>query len=126
MPGDGQATEQWKQKYFDQLDLLEQKEHQWELLENTLKRALGRLSLAAEGQHKPLDLQLAELRNAIKQNIDHQQLDVIIDDISRLLSQFEEQQSSADRKIISALEQLFSSLQFPADFHKPRKNYSSN
>jgi len=121
MPSDGQATEQWKQKYYDQLDLLEQKEHQWELLENTLKRALGRLSLAAEGQHKPLDRQLSELRNAIKHSIDHQQLDAIVDDISRLLSQFEEQQTSAERKIISALEQLFSSLQFPAKFHKAHK-----
>ena len=121
MPSDGQATEQWKQKYYDQLDLLEQKEQQWVLLENTLKRALGRLSLAAEGQHKPLDRQLAELRNAIKQSIDHQQLDAIVDDISRLLSQFEEQQSTADRKIIGALEQLFSTLQFPAEFHKAHK-----
>jgi diguanylate cyclase len=121
MPSDGQATEQWKQKYYDQLDLLEQKEQQWELLENTLKRALGRLSLAAEGQHKPLDRQLSELRNAIKNSIDHQQLDAIVDDISRLLSQFEEQQSSAERKIISALEQIFSSLQFPAEFHKAQK-----
>lgn len=121
MPSDGQATEQWKQKYYDQLDLLEQKEHQWELLENTLKRALGRLSLAAEGQHKPLDRQLSELRNAIKYSIDHQQLDAIVDDISRLLSQFEEQQSSTDRKVISALEELFSSLQFPADLHRAHK-----
>lgn len=121
MPSDGPATEQWKQKYYDQLDLLEQKEHQWELLENSLKRALGRLSLAAEGQHKPLDRQLAELRNAIKHSIDHQQLDTIVDDISRLLSQFEEQQSSAERKVISALEQLFSSLKFPASFQKPHK-----
>ncbi len=121
MPSDGQATEQWKQKYYDQLDLLEQKEHQWELLENTLKRALGRLSLAAEGQHKPLDRQLAELRSAIKQSIDHQQLDIIVDDISRLLSQFEEQQSSAERKVIGTLEQLFSSLEFPAEFNKAHK-----
>lgn len=121
MPSDGQATEQWKQKYYDQLDLLEQKEHQWEQLENTLKRALGRLSLAAEGQHKPLDRQLAELRNAIKQSIDHQQLDIIVDDISRLLGQFEEQKSSAERKVIGTLEQLFSSLQFPAEFNKVHK-----
>lgn len=121
MPSDGQDTEQWKQKYYDQLDLLEQKEHQWELLENTLKRALGRLSLAAEGQHKPLDRQLSELRNAIKHSIDHQQLDAIVDDISRLLSQFEEKQASAERKVTSALETLFSSLEFPAEFHKVHK-----
>ncbi|HEY9200220.1 MAG TPA: diguanylate cyclase [Gammaproteobacteria bacterium] len=121
MPSDGQDTEQWKQKYYDQLDLLEQKEHQWELLENTLKRALGRLSLAAEGQHKPLDRQLSELRNAIKYSIDHQQLDAIVDDISHLLTQFEEKQASAERKVISALETLFSSLEFPAKFHKLHK-----
>jgi len=121
MPSDGQDTEQWKQKYYDQLDLLEQKEHQWELLENTLKRALGRLSLAAEGQHKPLDRQLSELRNAIKHSIDHQQLDAIVDDISHLLTQFEEKQASAERKVISALETLFSSLEFPAEFNKLHK-----
>lgn len=121
MSADGQATEQWKQKYYDQLDLLEQKEQQWELLENTLKRALGRLSLAAEGQHQPLDRQLHQLRDAIKHSIDPQQLDAIVDDISRLLSRLEEQESTAEQKVTRALQQLFSSLQFPSALHKAHR-----
>ena len=82
MADDQKAIEEWKAKYFDQLERLEKKEAGWEQLEATLKRAIGRLSIAAEGQHQQLDGHLANLRRSIKRDSSHQQLEPIIDDIS--------------------------------------------
>ena len=39
----------WKQKYLNCLDKLEQKEQSWEELENLLRLAVTRVSLAAPG-----------------------------------------------------------------------------
>ena len=50
-----QDAEHWKQKYYDQLDQLEQKEQQWDGLESVLKKTISRLSLAAEGNHDQVD-----------------------------------------------------------------------
>ena len=90
MSADELGVEQWKQKYYDQLDRLESKEKDWELLETTLKRTIGRLSLAAEGQHNTLDRHIVDLRTSMKNNINRQRVESIVDDISRVLSQLEE------------------------------------
>lgn len=113
--------EQWKQKYYDQLDRLEKKEQDWEKLESTLKRTIGRLSLAAEGQHAALDRHIGTLRNEIKNNINQQRLDAIVDDISRILTQIEEKQSQPNRNIVSALQQLITDLNLPDNCNKARK-----
>lgn len=112
MADDQKAIEEWKAKYFDQLERLEKKEAGWEQLEATLKRAIGRLSIAAEGQHQQLDGHLANLRRSIKRDSSHQQLEPIIDDISAILAQLQEKNSSPDRSVTSALLLLVSNLKF--------------
>jgi len=121
MTTDGQGNEQWKQKYYDQLDRLEQKEADWGKLEATLKRTIGRLSLAAEGQHKGLDKNIDELRTAIKNNINRQRLDVVVDDISRVITQLEDQKTAPNRLAIDLLEQLVSQLKLPRNCEKQQK-----
>ena len=121
MSTDGQGNEQWKQKYYDQLDSLEQKEADWEKLETTLKRTIGRLSLAAEGQHDSLDKHLDELRTAIKNNINRQRLDVVVDDISRILTHLEDQKTAPNRLSIDLLEQLINQLKLPRNCEKQHK-----
>ena len=121
MTTDGQGNEQWKQKYYDQLDRLEQKEADWGKLEATLKRTIGRLSLAAEGQHKGLDKNIDELRTAIKNNINRQRLDVVVDDISRVITQLEDQKTAPNRFAIDLLEQLVSQLKLPRNCEKQQK-----
>ncbi len=113
--------EQWKQKYYDQLDLMEKREQDWEALESTLKRTISRLSLAAEGQNSTLDRHISDLRGSIKNSINPQQLESIVDDISRVLSQLEDKQDAPDRESITALEQLLTGLQLPANVDKIRK-----
>lgn len=43
--------QRWKQKYYNHLDLLDKKTSDWQTLESILKKAVLRLSIAAEGQH---------------------------------------------------------------------------
>ncbi len=112
MADDTRAIEEWKTKYFDQLDRLDKKEADWEQLETTLKRAVGRLSIAAEGQNEALDGCLGSLRRSIKSNVNHRQLELIIDDISAILAQLEEKNTTPDRLIVDALLQLIAGLNF--------------
>ena len=91
--------EQWKKKYYDLIDQLEEKELDWEKLETTLKRTIGRLSLASEGQDKTLDRHIVELRNVIKHDINADKLDAIVDDISRILTQLEEKTGRAQTQL---------------------------
>ncbi len=112
MAEDKKAIDEWKGKYFDQLERLEKKEAGWEQLEATLKRAIGRLSIAAEGQHQQLDGHIANLRSSIKRDFSHQQLEPIIDDISAILAQLQEKNSNPDRSVTSALLLLISNLKF--------------
>ncbi|RDH82666.1 MAG: hypothetical protein DIZ80_10325 [endosymbiont of Galathealinum brachiosum] len=112
--------EQWKQKYYDQLDSLEKKEQDWEKLETTLKRTIGRLSLAAEGQHATLDRHINDLRTAIKNNINRQRLEAVVDDISRVLSKLEDKQNGPKRDSIKTLELLIEKLSLPDSAEKSR------
>ncbi|HED32768.1 MAG TPA: GGDEF domain-containing protein [Gammaproteobacteria bacterium] len=121
MTSDEQSAEKWKQKYYDQLDQLESGEKDWKALETTLKRAIGRISLAAEGQNTHLDRHLGELRSHLKNTVDRTRLESIIDDISRILSQLEESQTEPDRTAICVLEQLITPLKLHSDFDKPHK-----
>lgn len=121
MADDKQAIAEWKSKYFEQLERLEIKEADWEQLEATLKRAVGRLSIAAEGQNERLDDCLGKLRGSIKRRANHQQLEPIIDDISAILVKIEEQKSGPDRVVTSALLALIESLQFSDNHQKACK-----
>ena len=121
MSADEQSVDQWKQKYYDQLDRLESKEKDWDLLESTLKRTIGRLSLAAEGQHNTLDRHIADLRTATKNNINRQRVESIVDDISKVLTQLEEKQGHSERTSVNTLQLLVSDLSLPESFDKPRK-----
>ncbi len=113
--------EQWKQKYYDQLDRLEKKEQDWQNLETTLKRAISRLSLAAEGQHQSLDKPIIDLRQAIKNNINTLQLDSIVDELSKKLSLIEENENAPKRESIYTLEKLIKQLNFPESAKKSQK-----
>ncbi|MBQ0720304.1 MAG: GGDEF domain-containing protein [Gammaproteobacteria bacterium] len=121
MADDKKAIEEWKRKYFDQLERLEKKEASWEQLEATLKRAIGRLSIAAEGQHGVLDGYIGNLRRSIKGDVNHRHLELIIDDISAILAQLEEKNSGPERAITSALLQLISGLSFADEQQKACK-----
>ncbi len=117
----GQSADHWKQKYYDQLDRLDQKEEEWSRLETVLKRAIGRLSLAAEGHHKAVDRHIRDIRAATRDKVNREHLDAILDQLSDLLARLDEKQAAPDRQAITHLQTLLEQLVLPASLGKPRK-----
>ena len=80
-----QEAEQWKKKYFDQLEDAERKEKQWNDADELLRKTISRLTLAADGLDDTLDRQLIDLRNAIRDRASTAQLRTRVDDMSKTL-----------------------------------------
>ncbi|WJW75458.1 diguanylate cyclase [Thiohalobacter sp. IOR34] len=64
------SIETWKRRYYDSLEQAEQKERQWQRLEELLRKTISRLTLAADGLDDTLDEQLKALRDAIRDRAD--------------------------------------------------------
>ena len=112
-----QGEGQWKRKYYDQLDRLEKKEKQWGELEAVLKKAVGRLSLAAEGQADSIDRYLKDIRVAVKGDVDHFRLESILEDLSKRLAKIDE----PNKRIVGALRELLEPLDLPESCEKSRQ-----
>lgn len=74
---------QWKQKYYDSLEEIDNREKKWKSLEDLFKQAISRLTLAAEGNSDNLDQGLGELRTAIRKGKDNQVIRAILDSVSK-------------------------------------------
>ncbi len=118
----------WKQKYLNCLDKLEQKEQSWEELENLLRLAVTRVSLAAEGVDGELDKHLTTLRKSIRAGNHYPGLEAIVEDITKNVKRLDEQrqdsentQKTADKLLIDLLEQLH----FPKHNNKRVKQLKS-
>ncbi|GMQ88270.1 MAG: hypothetical protein BMS9Abin08_1505 [Gammaproteobacteria bacterium] len=108
---DTQETEQWKKKYFTQLEESERKEKQWHEADELLRKTISRLTLAADGLDSTLDRQLLDLRNAIRDRATTLQLRSLVDDMSRTLVRLdkeraEEQADSGADPLLDLLEAL--------------------
>lgn len=119
-----QGEERWKNKYYNQLDQLEKKEKEWVSLEATLKRAVGRLTLAAEGQTDSIDRYIREIRIVIKNDIDRFRLESILDDLSKVLAKEEQVQSPSSvgsEEIIGVLQALINPILLPQSCDKDKQ-----
>lgn len=117
----GYDTEHWKQKYYDQLDQLDKKEKDWAGLESILKKTVSRLSLAAEGSHDEVDRHLHDIRAAVKDRINIHRLELVLEDLSKLLAHLEEKKVAPDRQAMSLLQTLLENLQLPKLADKQRQ-----
>lgn len=112
---DAPDAEQWKHKYFNQLEDAESKEKQWREADELLRKTVARLTLAADGQDDNLDQQLLELRNAIRDRASSAQLQKTIDAMSTTLIKLERERknkaSHAEHE--SALLKLLDQLRLP-------------
>ncbi len=100
-------SDQWKQKYLDQLDNLEQLEDHRE----HLRRGMVRLSLLADGLDPSMDESLGSLRKLLRsEDASDQKLLSLLDQIDQQFQVFENQRKSAFTKgemsLIQATEQL--------------------
>ncbi|HEX5635993.1 MAG TPA: hypothetical protein VFY78_02815, partial [Gammaproteobacteria bacterium] len=117
----GQSADQWKKKYYDQLDQLEQKESEWGKLESLLKRTIGRLSLAAEGHHQSLDQHIRDVRETVRETVNTRRLESILEKLSANLAKIEEKSKAPPRQIISVLQLLTDTLELPASCRKEQE-----
>jgi len=111
---DASDAEQWKRKYFDQLEEAEAKEKQWQQADELLRKTISRLTLAADGQDDLLDKQLRDLRNAIRDRVSSAQLQKAIDAMSKTMVKLErERKRDVDNEQENLLLKLLDQLQLP-------------
>ncbi|GMQ89287.1 MAG: hypothetical protein BMS9Abin09_0758 [Gammaproteobacteria bacterium] len=94
---DTQEAEQWKKKYFTQLEESERKEKQWHEADDLLRKTISRLTLAADGLDDTLDQQLLDLRNAIRDRATTLQLRSLVDNMSRTLARLDKERVDGDQ-----------------------------
>ncbi len=107
-----QDAKNWKQQYYDHLDLLDQKEKEWQALESILKKAVLRLSIAAEGQHATIDRHLQDIRGVVKKQVNIIRLENSLEEISAVLLKLGDKQKMSDRKVVTVLQQLLEAIDF--------------
>lgn len=86
----------WKDKYQATVKELDEKEGEWLALEEILRKAIGRLSIAGRGIDKSLDQQLKEIQQFSRQKQDQnllQALDKLADIVATLDDDLPEQNS---------------------------------
>jgi diguanylate cyclase len=88
MPSD--ANEHFKDKYLDAIDRFEREEARWNRMDATLRRAIGRLSIACRGLDNHLDEELAEFSKVIRQKVDIDVLEKRIDALSAAIVALDE------------------------------------
>jgi diguanylate cyclase len=79
--GDAAENEDWRRKYLDNLRSLERDEQVLRGREQELRRLVGRLCLAAQGQSPRLDAALKKLRDAVRSEVAADQLESLGEDI---------------------------------------------
>ena len=112
---DASDAEEWKRKYFNQLEDTEGKEKQWQQADELLRKTISRLTLAADGQDDTLDKQLSDLRNAIRDRASSAQLRKAIDAMSTTMVKLERERKQDDAVTgnDSVLLKLLDQLQLP-------------
>ena len=116
-----QNADSWKQKYYIQLDQLEAKEKEWTLLDTALKKALARISLVAEGSSDQIDKYLQDVRHIIKDKVNPHRLDLVIDDLSKVIAKAEQQNTSAGKSSADILQLILQNIKLPAALDKKNK-----
>ncbi len=124
-PSSTQGVEHWKQKYYAQLDELEKKEAEWESLEQILKKAIGRLSLAAEGHDAAVDRHVKNIRTAVKQTINQKKLELILDDLSKVLLKIEEKNQQPEQALTQLLCDVVTNIKLPDSQNKAKNKLLS-
>lgn len=111
-----QSPDPWRQKYYDSLNELEEREREWTELESLLRRSISHLTLLGDGQDPKLDEQLEYLRNIIRDEKDKERIRRLVEGIARSAEQVQGATSETqDRPADSAeiLGQLLESIPFP-------------
>jgi diguanylate cyclase len=100
----------WKQKYLRGLGELEQREQQWQELEELLRRALGRLAHTGYGMDRVLDNKLDLVRDAVRGRREIPVLDRLVREASETAVHVQESAQKAGAESGRALADLITRL----------------
>ena len=119
----------WKQKYFDALADLENREHHWRSVEHTLRKGLNRLAILSQDGHPELDRTLHNVRTLSRGNDNGRALGEAIEKLPRPLA--ESAAGSPDNDIASAVMMLSQLLPLNEEMERQiletcRRNDSQN
>ncbi len=86
----------WKDKYFDSLQKLEDEQQSWGELEALLRKVISRLAITSKGIDKRLDRVLSAIQKHSRQQ-KNEALQADLEELSSLVARIEDDDSSADR-----------------------------
>jgi len=114
---------QWKRRYYDSLEQLEKKEKLWVRTEDLLRRAISRLTLAAEGLDNTLDEQLESLRGAFRDKADGSVLYQRVEAMSETLLRLDQKKKAHRTKKATtpSLTRLLDRLELPKGLGRKTK-----
>ncbi len=105
-------SENWKAKYYAEVEALEQKESLWEALEEQMRHALSRLTLAADAADPELNRQLAQLREKLRKGLSFNELSSDLERIYQRIQGLDQLRPPSAQQL---LERLLEGLQLPPE-----------
>jgi len=98
------GAQNWKEKYLSALEEFETSHKKDQLRLDLLRRGLVRVSLAADGQDKALDLQLDELRTALRSNRDINSLEPLVSQLEHTIVSLDDRRKDDHGELESLLD----------------------
>ncbi len=80
---------EWKTRYLEAIEELEEKERSWSQLEALLRRSVSRLAIAASEIDPRIDDPLEGIRKAVRDRVDPARLEFELDRLSRAVTELE-------------------------------------
>lgn len=105
------TSENWKAKYYAEVEALEQKEALWEALEEQMRHALSRLTLAADNIDPELNHMLSSLRDGLRKGRAFSELNGELERIYLRIQGLDQLRPPSAQQL---LETLLDGLQVPA------------
>lgn len=113
-----EKLEEWKEKYYQSAtDLEEQKKY-----DELLQRSLGRLSLATQGLDPALDRQLTSLRQVLRGENNHGDVELILNRMEIAIAEMDEKKIENTQSIGAILADLLTLLSIPKKFKSEAKS----
>ncbi len=109
------SPERWRQKYYDSLAELEEKEREWREADSLLRRSLSRITLVADGRDTELDGHLERLRNVIRDERDNARIQRLVNAIAESAANLErtQPQAAATPSAAEVISALLADLELP-------------
>jgi diguanylate cyclase len=114
------SADDWREKYLDVLDEQERLQKTFEQQHELLRRALVRVSLAAEGHDETLDRHLSVLRGVVKS--ESGDLEAAMEAVESSLLQYEGRKEARESVTEDALKTMAEALQAQTEDRSLRKN----